>query len=193
MAAGYQSRGRMSLKELTKEKHTEAENTAFMQAVFNKTLPRDLWLDWTYQKTLFYGGIEGVAGARGLLIDLPDLRRAFYLYQDFEEAWDKNKTKPEYRPKVREYHNYIMSIGQDPQKIMAHLYTWHMGDMFGGQMIKKIVPGPHRNLEFKDLPTLMTNIRAKLSDDMGPEANCAFQWAIDMMNGYNDELNLEQN
>jgi len=68
------------------------------------------------------------------------------------------------------------------------LYTWHMGDMFGGQMIKKIVPGPHRNLEFEDARTLMTNIRAKLDDSMGDEANVAFDWAISMLRDYDSAL-----
>ena len=69
----------MSLKDLTSAKHTEAESTPFMKAVFAKTLPFDLWVYWTYQKCLFYGAIEGAAGANRLLGVVPDLRRAFYL------------------------------------------------------------------------------------------------------------------
>jgi heme oxygenase len=178
----------MSLKDLTSAKHAEAESTPFMKAVFAKTLPFDLWVDWTYQKTLFYGTIEGAAGACGLLSDLPDLHRTFYLYLDFVDMRGKNTTRPNYRPVVIDYHNYLLSISNDPNKIMAHLYTWHMGDMFGGQMIKKIVPGSHRNLEFEDPRTLMTNIRAKLDDSMGEEANVAFDWAIRMMRDYDSSL-----
>lgn len=178
----------MSLKELTSEKHKEAETTPFMRAVFSRKLPENLWADWTYQKTLFYGGIEGAAGACGLLGDLPDIRRAFYLYLDFNDMWDKNTTRPEYRPEVVDYYNYILSISKDPERVMAHLYVWHMGDMFGGQMIKKIVPGSHRNLEFADTATLMTNIRAKINDSMADEANVAFDWAIRMMRGYDASL-----
>ena len=178
----------MSLKELTADKHQEAENTPFMKAVFAKTLPQEIWTDWTYQKTLFYGAIEGAAGACGLLHDLPDIRRAFYLFQDFVESWDKSISNPTFRPIVVDYYKYILSISKDPQKIMAHLYVWHMGDMFGGQMIKKIVPGPHRNLEFQDAKLLMTNIRAKLDDSMADEANLAFDWAIRMMKDYDTSL-----
>jgi heme oxygenase len=177
----------MSLKELTAEKHQEAESTPFMKAVFAKTLPQDLWIDWTYQKWLFYGAIEGAAGANRLLGDLPDLRRAFYLAMDYAEM-NGNNPRHEFRPIVVDYYNYILSINKDPNKIMAHLYTWHMGDMFGGQMIKKIVPGAHRNLEFEDARTLMTNIRAKLDDSMGDEANVAFDWAIRMMRDYDSSL-----
>lgn len=177
----------MSLKELTKDAHQRAEETPFMRAVFNRTMPADVWADWTYQKTLFYGTIEGAAGANQLLGDLPDIRRAFYLYLDFCEMWG-DRPRPEYRPIVVDYHNYLLSISKDPNKIMAHLYTWHMGDMFGGQMIKKIIPGPHRNLEFTDANTLKANIRAKLDDSMGEEANAAFEWAIKMMSCYDRDL-----
>ena len=177
----------MSLKDLTSAKHTEAESTPFMKAVFAKTLPFDLWVDWTYQKWLFYGAIEGAAGANRLLGDLPDLRRAFYLFMDYNEMNTERK-KHEFRPIAVDYYRYLISIANDPNKIMAHLYTWHMGDMFGGQMIKKIVPGAHRNLEFEDAKTLITNIRAKLDDSMGDEANVAFDWAIRMMRDYDNSL-----
>ena len=177
----------MSLKDLTSAKHAEAESTPFMKAVFAKTLPFDLWVDWTYQKWLFYGAIEGAAGANRLLGDLPDLRRAFYLFMDYNEMNTERK-KHEFRPITIDYYNYLISIANDPDKIMAHLYTWHMGDMFGGQMIKKIVPGAHRNLEFEDARTLITNIRAKLDDSMGDEANVAFNWAIRMMRDYDNSL-----
>lgn len=177
----------MSLKDLTKAKHAEAESTPFMKAVFERTLPFDLWVDWTYQKWLFYGAIEGVAGACGLTKDMPDIRRTFYLYQDFLEM-NKLNLKYEFRKSAIEYYQYLISIGNDPNKVMAHLYTWHMGDMFGGQMIKKIVPGPHRNLEFKDTKLLMTLIREKLDDSMADEANIAFDWAIKMMRDYDSSL-----
>jgi heme oxygenase len=150
-------------------------------------MPQDLWIDWTYQKWLFYGAIEGAAGANRLLGDLPDLRRAFYLFMDYNEM-NTERRKHEFRPVVVDYYNYIISISKDPNKVMAHLYTWHMGDMFGGQMIKKIVPGSHRNLEFEDAATLKTNIRSKLDDSMADEANIAFDWAIRMMREYDSSL-----
>ncbi len=178
----------MSLRDLTAQKHQEAESTPFMKAVFARTLPFNLWVDWTYQKWLFYGAIEGCAGANRLLGDLPDIRRTFYLFTDFQEMRDTN-FKYHFRPAAIEYQKYLYNtIGDDPDKIMAHLYTWHMGDMFGGQMIKKIVPGSHRALEFQDTKTLITNIRAKLNDDMADEANRAFDWAIHMMRDYDSSL-----
>jgi hypothetical protein len=103
----------MSLKDLTSAKHAEAESTPFMKAVFARTLPFDLWVDWTYQKWLFYGAIEGAAGANQLLGDLPDLRRAFYLFMDYNEMNTERK-KHEFRPIVVDYYNYLISISKDP-------------------------------------------------------------------------------
>ena len=181
----------MSLKELTLEKHKEAESTSFMKAVFDSSLPRELWVDWTYQKWLFYGAIEGAAGANRLLGDLPDLRRAFYLFMDYNEMNTERK-KHEFRPIVLEYYNYLISIANDPNKIMAHLYTWHMGDMFGGQMIKKIVNAPSRHLEFENAGELITTVRSMLTDELADEANTAFTWAIKLLREYDSRL-MEQN
>lgn len=173
----------MNLKNLTSTKHAEAESTLFMKAIFARNLPFEFWIDWTYQKWLFYGAIEEAASANHLLDDLPDLRRVFYLFMDYTEMNTEHK-KHEFRPITIKYYNYLISIANDPNKIMAHLYTWHMGDMFGGQMIKKIVPGAHRNLEFKDAATLITNIRTKLDDSMADEVIVAFDWAIRMMKDF---------
>jgi heme oxygenase len=172
----------MSLKELTKDLHDQAENTPFMKAVFARTLPLELWTDWTYQRSLFYGAIEGAADAAGLLDDLPGIRRSFYLYLDYKEMAGDNRHQ--FKPSVMEYHKYIISLYPDADRLMAHLYTWHMGDLFGGQMIKKIIDAPHRHLEFKDPKTLMTNIRGKITDDLADEARVAFEWAIKMLNEY---------
>jgi heme oxygenase len=174
----------MALKELTKEKHAEAESTAFMKAVFARSLPQDLWIDWTKQKSLFYNVIENYADQLGLLEDLPGIKRSYYLFKDYT-TMNGGQISHTYRHPVIEYVNYLHSIGDDSKKILSHLYTWHMGDMFGGQMIKKVVPGSHYNLEFEDIPTLMTNFRKKLSDDLAEEA---FEWAIKMMKDYDNNL-----
>jgi heme oxygenase len=175
----------MSLKELTREKHTAAEATKFMQAVFKKSMPKEIWADYTYNKMLVYGAIETKSRAEGLLNDLPDIDRAYRLYQDAKEMTDGNF--PKFRQPVIDYHRYILDL--EPGKVAAHLYVWHMGDLFGGQMIKKMLDNvPHRNLEFKDVDGLKTAIRAKLDDSLGNEANIAFDWAIKIMNDYDRSL-----
>jgi heme oxygenase len=174
----------MSLKELTKEKHDIAEKTNFMQAIFKNKLPFNIWCDYIYQRQLIYNGIEGVAGACGLLTDLPDICRTHYLYRDYNNNTNKD-TFHKFRQPAIDYHNYILKLFPDKDRIMAHLYVWHMGDLYGGQMIKKIIPGSHLSLTFKDPELLKNNLRAKLKDTMADEANIAFDWAIKLLNDYN--------
>jgi heme oxygenase len=177
----------MSLKELTQENHAAAENTLFMKAVFKNSLPKDLWADFTYQKSLFYNAIECCANAAGLLKDLPDIQRTYYLYKDYMGLTNQT-LQHSYRKNAIGYYQYILSLYPDADKIMAHLYVWHMGDMFGGQMIKKLVPGPHQGLTFKDAPSLIQAVRGKINDSMADEANVAFDWAIKILKEYDSSL-----
>jgi len=175
----------MSLKELTKEKHTEAERTPFMHAVIKGKIPKEIWADYTYNKMLWYGAIETKARSEGLLDDIKGLDRAHALYLDAKEMTGGNF--PKFCQEAIDYHRYILDL--PPGKVAAHLYVWHMGDLFGGQMIKKILNYvPHRNLEFADVEGLKTAIRTKLTDDLGDEANNAFEWAIKVMHTYDSQL-----
>ena len=71
---------------------------------------------------------------------------------------------------------------------MAHLYVWHMGDLFGGQMIKKLVDAPTTALEFDEVDSMKEIFYAKINDDMANEANVAFDWALKIMGEYDTEL-----
>lgn len=174
----------MSLKELTWDNHQAAEATKFMKSVFKKNMPIEVWADYTYNKMLWYGAIETKSRAEGYLEDLPGIERAHLLYLDAKELCKDQS--PKFRQIAADYHRYILDLPKG--LVLAHLYVWHMGDLFGGQMIKKILPPPHRNLEFKDVDTLKTVLRAKLDDSLGDEANRAFEWAIKIMDSYNDQL-----
>lgn len=175
----------MSLKELTKESHTAAESTKFMKAVFAKKLPLHLWADWTFQKVHFYKAIEDRCRSAGLLNDLQGLERHQLLLEDWHEM-DPTTGYREPKKTTQDYVDYINSL--DTKLVLAHLYTWHMGNMFGGQMIKRIVDAPHRNLEFTNVDNLKNALRAKLNDSLADEANRAFAWAIKMMNEYEHSL-----
>jgi heme oxygenase len=175
----------MSLKELTAEKHKLAEETAFMKAVFNKSLPLSLWHDFTYNKMLIYNAIETKARAEGYLDDLFGLERSYKLYQDYYEM-TQGRIHYKWRQPCIEYHRYILDL--QPGLVLAHLYTWHMGDLYGGQMIKKLIKAPHRSLDFNNEEQLKTIIRSKLDDSLGDEANRAFDWAIKIMESYEQDM-----
>lgn len=180
----------MSLKELTKEIHAEAERTPFMKSVFTGRMPADVWADYTYQKSIIYSSIETVARDAGFTVDCLDVERSLKLYQDAKEM--TGGEFPRLRPEAVEYSRYLLDLAGQGDKILGHLYTWHMGDLHGGQMIKKAMPQfPHRNLDFDDVEGTKVKIRALLSGDIGDEAIKAFEWAIKLMHTYDNQLNIQ--
>jgi heme oxygenase len=58
-----------------------------------------------------------------------------------------------------------------------------MGDLFGGQIIKKQVAhiSSGKFYEFDNADVMKMNIRSMLTDDLGEEAKIAFEYAIAMM------------
>jgi heme oxygenase len=174
----------MSLKELTKEQHTAAEATPFMKAVFKKSMPMSVWKNFTFQKAQFYRMIEAKTRRFNLLGGLEGIERAELLDNDYFAMQGPGAVASK---ETTAYCQYLDSI-TDPEKMLAHLYVWHMGDMFGGQMIKKIVDAPSSALDFENPDELKANMYVKLKDTMADEANLAFEWAIKIMNEYADEL-----
>lgn len=170
----------MSLKELTAVKHKQAEQTPFMNALLRKSMPTEVWTEFLYNKMLWYGAIESKARAEGVLDDLPGIDRAYKIYQDYRALANGATFTP--KASAVAYRDYILNLPEG--KILAHVYTWHMGDLFGGQRIKQLMPGPNVSLEFNDVTALQNAIRSKLNDDLADEANVAFDWAIKILNEF---------
>jgi len=172
----------MSLKELTQEKHTEAEQTEFTGVLLSGNITKEQYGKYLYQMMLIYNSLEIAANKVGLLPELPDLRRAPNIYLDLTELLGKDHGC-QWVPAAVEYHTYLLGLAElnDRNKIMAHVYVRHMGDLYGGQMIKSKVPGTGRFYEFKDPTGLKSLIRERLDDSMGDEANLAFDYAIKIM------------
>jgi heme oxygenase len=88
----------------------------------------------------------------------------------------------ELTPTTDAYYQYLLNLGNQPERIWAHIYVWHMGDLYGGQMIKRLVPGSSAALEFENKDQLILFIRTHCTTDMADEAKLAFEYAIKIMN-----------
>ena len=171
----------MSLRDLTKEAHTNAERQEFVKILFSGNIDPKLYATFLKNQHPCYELLEVCAMASGLLTGLPDIRRSPYILNDFMELWGADsKEVPKTCPVVQKYLDHIMSIKNDPQKLMAHIYVRHMGDLAGGQMIAKKVPGNGRMYQFENPEELKTAIRAKISDDMAEEATICFEFATQL-------------
>ena len=121
----------MSLKEITADLHDMAERTPFMKAVFDGNLPIKVWEEWTYWRAMFYGAIEDKCEQGNLLDDLQGIKRTKALFQDYIGMRNGNWLPSDKctNPVLLEYENYVK--GLTPTQALAHLYVWHMGDLYG--------------------------------------------------------------
>jgi heme oxygenase len=177
----------MSLKELTAESHRLVESKSFVKVLFSGEIDPLLYARYLYNQYQVYDMLETHALMAGLLKDLQGIQRAPRIYEDFYELWPKGDEPPKELPSTTVYKQYLTQIRDEPDKLMAHMYVRHMGDLFGGQMIAKKVPGEGNYYKFEDVDNLKTNIRSKLNDTMSEEAMVCFSFASALF----DELMYE--
>jgi heme oxygenase len=168
----------MSLKELTHDAHKEAETKPFVKVLFSGKINPKIYALYLKNQHPCYEILEVCAMMYPGLLGSADARRAPAIDSDFQELWDRDVDgEPTILPVVKRYIDYIISIKDDPKKLLAHIYVRHFGDMAGGQMIAKRVPGSGRMYQFENADALKASIREKLSDDMADEAKVCFRFA----------------
>jgi len=180
----------MSLREITKNLHHEAETTKFAKLLLSGKIEKQDYKNYLYNLMAVYDPIEWYADRQGFFEKMPGLPRLKSIYADFMELDDG--TYCYLTPSTIEYVQYLHKLGNTPEHkhlIKAHLYCRHMGDLNGGQIIKRQVPFTSGKFyEFENPEQLKIQIRQELDDSLGEEACVAFQWAIKMMRDlYNGE------
>ena len=166
-----------NLKELTWEHHQNAERQEYVKVLMSGKINPRFYATYLWNQHKKYDILEALAGASGLLDDLPDIRRKAKIEQDFLELWDLERP-PVIVDSTTEYVEHMKSLIGKPEKLMAHVYVLHMGDLSGGQMIARKAPGEGRMYQFDtDKAALKEAIRAKTDDSMAEEAKWVFDSA----------------
>lgn len=186
----------MSLREITKDLHHEAETTKFAKLLLSGKISKEDYANYLYQLVLVYPIIEMGNKIQGNLDRLSGIERTGAIYQDFIELAGKDYNQT-WLSQTIAYHHYLLDLINDPSRkhlIKAHLYCRHMGDLNGGQIIKRQVAHISKGkfYDFKNPDELKLAIRAELTDDLGDEARVAFQWAIKMMRELYNEPSLDE-
>jgi heme oxygenase len=168
------------LKDLTWEYHKDAERQTFVKAMFKKELTDEQYALYLWHQHACYDVLEAFAMMHGCFNDIPALRRAPSILEDAKELWPDGKSV-NYTQAVIDYLDHLKTIGADPDKIMAHVYVRHMGDLSGGQMIAKRVPGQGRYYQFDcDVEEYKQKIRERCNDEMADEAIVCFKFATQL-------------
>ena len=162
------------LREVTLEKHQAVENLPFIQYLLHGEITQEHYVIYLAEMLEIYRHLENLATMAGLLDDMPELPRAQRMTQDLDEL------APNYRADLtsatKAYLDYLSTLYESDRAplIFAHVYVRHLGDMYGGKLIARRVPGSGRWYEFDNRADLVKRFNAKLSMDLAPEALVAF-------------------
>lgn len=169
----------MSLKELTAKKHKSAERQDFVKIMFSGNIHPLFYATFLANQHPMYEILEVCSMQHGLLNGLSDICRSKAIYSDLYELTDNNAKKTELLPVAKEYIEYIINLSNTkPELLFAHIYVRHMGDLSGGQMIAKKVPGSGKFYQFENPDLLKQEIRSRINDSLADEANVSFDFAI---------------
>jgi len=182
-----------NLRELTKEAHRSAERTSFMNRMLKKQITPEQYYVYLKNQLLMYTTLEYYASEAGVFDDMPELIRSEALLDDvLMMEVDNDFDDAMIFASSHEYVRYIQSIKDDKDRLLAHVYVRHMGDLSGGQIIKKLVPGPTNLYEFgEDVDGLKNRVRSKLHDGLEKEAKVCFtmvQKFLEELEEYFDDM-----
>jgi heme oxygenase len=177
------------LKELTWAHHQSAERRAFARELISGKIDPKLYHKFLTCQYMNYAVLEKHTK---LPANLNSIKRAPRIFQDIRELEQLFGLEPDgkFPHSVNEYaaHINMLAAEEDNQSLLAHMYVRHFGELHGGQMIKKKIPGNGIMYEFDgDTKVLIEEFRKLLSDDMADEAKICFDFASKLF----DELSLE--
>ena len=186
----------MSLKELTKKNHSNAERSWFAGRMFSGQITNEEYAIYLKQQFESYSALEKrFDSIHDGDYKFPDerIKRAKNIYKDLIEM----DSDGDNLPVLASTKTYCSYINKCPENLLfAHVYVRYLGDLKGGQMIAARVPGSGFYYKFEDPEQLEVSIRSKLSEDENFVKECkkCFTFATDTFNDlkeYIDEnLNL---
>jgi heme oxygenase len=177
----------MNLKDLTWENHKKAERKEFASILMSGKISPSLYYRYLTNQYYSYVILEARLRDEGFPPELYSVFRAEAIREDLQELENEYEfifNPANLTPSQVMYSSYIE--GLDYNGLVAHMYVRHFGDMYGGAMIQKRVPGSGRMYDFEDKETLKAKLREMLTDDMADEANRCFEFAIKLFEELTD-------
>ena len=137
------------ITELVWEYHKNAERQQFVQLLMSGKIDEKLYATYLYNQLACYSKLEQYCLESSLFIDTRNLPRAPHIYYDYKHLWQDVDNPPELTESTKAYVEHLETIRGENEKLYAHVYVRHLGDLSGGQMIKRKTPGPNRYYVFK--------------------------------------------
>ena len=147
------------------------EQLPFIQYLLKGNITQPDYVTYLAEMTAIYQRLETLAQQAGLFDGLEDLPRAQRMAQDLEELAPGHVA--EIMPSTQTYLQHLDSIAPSRQ-LFAHVYVRHMGDLYGGKLISRMVPGTGLWYQFENRAELAKKFNERITVDLADEALVAF-------------------
>ena len=181
------------LKEITEQKHRAVEALPFVQYLLKGQINESHYVMYLHEMLHIYRAIEGHASELGLLTGMEGIKRSAAIYQDLQEL------HPDYESELMRstilYLKHLRELHESDSSrlLFAHVYVRHLGDLYGGKIIARNVPGSGKWYEFDDRASLVKEFNSKLSLELGDEALVAFDFFDSIFKELWTKVEMENN
>lgn len=173
-----------NLRELTHEQHKRAEKSKFINRLLKGSITPAEYYSYLTEQFYMYSVLEDCAQDQGVFNNIQEVRRATAISKDLQELEKEHGFNPPAKPmkSTTKYVNYIKANRENSKKLLAHIYVRHMGDLSGGQIIKRFVHGSGNMYMFDaDVNVLKDKLREKLDDSLAEEAIHCFDMTTEFL------------
>jgi len=151
----------VALREGTRDEHETAERSGFVEQLLAGRLDRAAYADLAAQQLVVYTALEA-AGAQleddGDLV-FAELTRVPAIEQDLGHLYGADwRTQVRVLPATRVYADRLAQTADSLPQYAAHAYTRYLGDLSGGQIIKRMLQRHYgftsEGIAFYDFPQI---------------------------------------
>jgi len=180
------------LREATLQNHKEVEALPFIQYLMHGEVSTENYVIYLAEMLAIYEHLEKLADSVGIFDGIKDLPRAEYMKADLLEL------SPNYvhtiTPSTKKYLEYLSDLHDSDRKqyLFAHVYVRHLGDMYGGKVISKKIPGSGKWYHFPDRKSLNKRFTDRLYPELAEEANTAFNYFKDIFRDLYSSIDTRQ-
>lgn len=164
------------LREVTEEKHRRVENLPFIQYLLKGNITKEHYVFYLYEMLQVYKLLENLSDRAFLFEGLDGLQRTQNIEEDLKELDENHSHK--LCDSTQEYLDYLLELfhSENRSKLFAHVYVRHLGDMYGGKLIARIVPGSGKWYQFDDRASLVKEFNNRLKLEHANEALKCFDY-----------------
>ncbi|WP_235518466.1 heme oxygenase (biliverdin-producing) [Cellulomonas sp. Leaf334] len=151
----------VALREGTRDEHETAERSGFVELLLSGRLDRAAYADLAAQQLVIYTALEA-SGSRleddGHLV-FDELTRVPAIEQDLAHLYGAGwRTEIRVLPATAAYADRLAETADSLPRYAAHAYTRYLGDLSGGQIIKRMLQRHYgftsEGIAFYDFPQI---------------------------------------